>query len=235
MKCHRVQSRNDRIRAVVFDFDGTLAVLNIDFSVMKEQVFDLMRRLGIDGDRITEKYLLEIIDEVCQRLGEKDPARVGQFYEGAHDILHAIEMKAAEEGRLLPGTLHALQRLRNLGMKIGIVTRNCEEAVRKVFPRIDEFCEVFISRDSTRKVKPHPDHLTSVMRSLQVSGGEAVMVGDHPLDIEAGRRVGMKTIGVLTGRTRKEEFEQAKADYILKEAAEVCRLVEEWDAGTSSS
>ncbi len=36
------------IRAVVFDFDGTLAVLNIDFSQMRDQVFKLMRKYGID-------------------------------------------------------------------------------------------------------------------------------------------------------------------------------------------
>ena len=44
------------------------------------------------------------------------------------------------------------------------------------------------------------------------------MVGDHIIDIQAGKRVGMKTIGVLTGRTKKEEFEKAGADYILRDA-----------------
>jgi phosphoglycolate phosphatase len=65
------------------------------------------------------------------------------------------------------------------------------------------------------------------MQSLGVSGEEAVMVGDHIIDVQAGKRVGMKTVGVLTGRTKKEEFEQAGADYILREASEVCELLEE--------
>jgi phosphoglycolate phosphatase len=99
--------------------------------------------------------------------------------------------------------------------------------VRKVFPDIDGFCDVFVSRNSVKKVKPHPDHLTHVMKSLKISGEEGVMVGDHILDIQAGRRVGMKTIGVLTGRTKKEEFEKAGADYILREATEVFELLEE--------
>jgi phosphoglycolate phosphatase-like HAD superfamily hydrolase len=37
----------------------------------------------------------------------------------------------------------------------------------------------------------------------------------------------MKTIGVLTGRIKKEEFERAEADYILRNASEVCELLEE--------
>jgi len=35
------------------------------------------------------------------------------------------------------------------------------------------------SRNSVKKVKPHPDHLTYVMESLKISGKESVMVGDH--------------------------------------------------------
>jgi len=53
------------------------------------------------------------------------------------------------------------------------------------------------------------------------------MVGDHPIDILAGKRVGMKTIGVLTGRTKREEFEKAGADYILRDASEIFGLLEE--------
>jgi len=54
-----------------------------------------------------------------------------------------------------------------------------------------------------------------------------IMVGDHPLDIQTGKRVGARTIGVLTGRTKREEFEQAGADFILREAPEVCGFVKE--------
>jgi phosphoglycolate phosphatase len=49
------------------------------------------------------------------------------------------------------------------------------------------------------------------------------MMGDHPLDIQAGKRMGMKTIGVLTGRTTRDQFEQAGADEVLKEAPEICK------------
>jgi len=215
------------IKAVIFDFDGTLAVLNIDFPAMRERVFDLMRLSGIDEEAIREKYLLEIIDEVYQILWERNPSGAETLYQESHDVLHEIEMKAAEKGSLIPGAAGALKRLREKGIKVGIITRNCEDAVRKVFPNINDFCDVFVSRNSVKKVKPHPDHLTRVMDLLKISGGEAVMVGDHILDIQAGKRVGMKTIGVLTGRTKKEEFEKAGADYILRDASEVYQLMED--------
>jgi phosphoglycolate phosphatase len=213
------------IRAVVFDFDGTLAVLNIDFSEMRGQVFQLMRKYGVNEEKIEERYLLEIIDEVVQILSQKNPAAAETFYQEAHQILHEVELRAAEEGKLLPGVEAALKSLRDKGLKVGIVTRNCEEAVRKVVPDIEAFCDVFVPRDLIKRVKPHPEQLTSVLKALHVTGGETVMVGDHTIDIQAGKRVGMRTIGVLTGRVKKEEFEKAGADYVLKDASEVCSLI----------
>lgn len=215
-------------KAIIFDFDGTLAVLNIDFSSMRDRVFDLMKRLGIEEALVKERYLLEIIDEVsCILKAEKSPSTAEKFYQEAHQILHEVEMKAAEQGRLIPGAEETLKTLKGKGVKVGIVTRNCEDAVRRVFPAIDQFCDVFISRDSTKKVKPHPDHLTAVKNVLNVSGDEAIMVGDHPLDIQAGKKVGMKTIGVLTGRTVVDEFQKAGADYVLRGVPEICRLLDE--------
>jgi len=54
-----------------------------------------------------------------------------------------------------------------------------------------------------------------------------VIVGDHPIDIQAGKSAGMKTVGVLTGRTKREEFERAGADYILLDATEINKVLEE--------
>jgi phosphoglycolate phosphatase len=213
-------------KAVIFDFDGTLAVLNIDFSCMRERILDLVRHSGISEEAVQEKYLLEIIDEVYEMLWRKNSFGAETFYQESHDILHEVEMRAAEKGRLIPGAAGTLKRLREKGINVGIITRNCEDAVRKVFPDINDFCDIFVSRNSIRKVKPHPDHLTHVMKSLRISGEEGVMVGDHIIDIQTGKRVGMKTIGVLTGRTRKEEFEKAGADYILRNVSDICELLE---------
>jgi phosphoglycolate phosphatase len=216
------------MKAMVFDFDGTLAVLTIDFGLMRRRVLEWMKAYGIGEERIHEKYLLEIIEEVRHLMVEEKRAKEAEkFFDGAHQILKEVELEAAAGGKLIPGSKGVLLLLREKGVKVGIVTRNCEDAVRSVFPDMDAYCDVFVSRDGVRKVKPHPDHLTSVMKALRVSGAEAVMVGDHVLDILAGKKVGMKTVGVLTGYIKREEFEKAGADYILSSVSEIYRLWED--------
>jgi len=216
-----------RAKAAIFDFDGTLAVLNIDFSLMREQVLGLIRQYGVREDSIRERYLLEIIDEVYSIIGKSNSASAKEFYEKAHQILHEVEMNAAKEGKLIPGVERTLNALRQRGMKVGIITRNCEEAVRKVFPEIDEHCDAFISRDSVGNVKPHPDHLNSMLEALKVLGRDSIMVGDHLIDIQAGKGAGMITVGVLTGRIKRDEFEEAGVDYILKDVTEIDTLLKE--------
>ena len=221
-------SQNHLTKAMVFDFDGTLAVLTIDFGLMRRRVLEWMKAYGIGEERIHEKYLLEIIEEVRHLMVEEKRAKEAEtFFDGAHQILKEVELEAAAGGKLIPGSKGVLLSLREKGVKVGIVTRNCEDAVRRVFPDMDAYCDVFVSRDGVRKVKPHPDHLTSVMKALRVSGAEAVMVGDHVLDILAGKKVGMKTVGVLTGYIKREEFEKAGADYILSSVSEIYRLWED--------
>src|SRR4030043_450072 len=215
------------VRAIIFDFDGTLAGLNIDFSLMRERIMALVNPFGTEGGSIRERYLLEMIDEVYPILWEKDSSGAEEFYERAHQILHEVELKAAGEGKLILGTEAVLRMLRERRIKVGIATRNCEEALRKVFPDIDDYCDVFISRDSVEKVKPHPDHLNSALDALKVSEKEAVMVGDHIIDIQAGKGAGMWTIGGLTGKIKREEFEEAGADYVLRDVSEIYPLLKE--------
>jgi len=221
--------RKDRsMKAMVFDFDGTLAVLTIDFGLMRRRVLEWMKSFGIGEDRIHEKYLLEIIDEVYPLLlREKDQKEAENFYRGAHRILKEVELEAAKGGNLIPGSKEILTFLKQKGIKVGIVTRNCGDAVRTVFSEIDVYCDVFLSRDGIKRVKPHPDHLTSVLSALGVSGSDAVMVGDHVLDIRAGKEVGMGTIGVLTGYIKREEFEKVGADLILENISDIRRMMEE--------
>ncbi len=210
-----------QIKAILFDFDGTLAKLNINFLSIRDRIFDLIRQYGVDEGRIKEKYLLEIIDEVYKILLNENLSKAEAFYKKAHKILYDYEIEGAKTGMLFPKVEETLKELRNKGLKIGIVTRNCEDAVRMVFTRIDDYCDIFISRDSIKNVKPHPDHLTKVINTLGVKEKEAMMIGDHKIDIQAGQVLGIITVGVLTGRTKVEEFEEAGADYILNDVSEV--------------
>jgi phosphoglycolate phosphatase len=214
------------IKAVILDFDGTLAVLNMDFSAMKERILVLVEEYGIARESLTERHILETIDEVTSLLIKSGRHMAEQFRQEAQRMLMEKELEAASESHLLPGVEKMLMKLRNVGVKVGIVTRNFGGAVRRICPHIESLCDVFLPRDSVRKVKPDPHHLLTLLDRLEVSAEEAVMVGDNILDILAGKRVGMRTVGVLTGRTSRHELLEIGADYVLESASQLTGWIE---------
>jgi len=64
------------------------------------------------------------------------------------------------------------------------------DAIKQIFPDIDSFCDVVITREFSTKVKPHPDHLLTALDALDTDAEFAAMVGDHPMDITVGKDVG---------------------------------------------
>jgi phosphoglycolate phosphatase len=116
---------------------------------------------------------------------------------------------------MLPGAVEALQTLRQRGFKVGVVTRNSASAVRTICPLIDSLCDVFLPREAVRFVKPHPEHLQRALEGLHTSAHEAMMVGDGPIDITAGKALGLKTVAVLTGGDRREALLASQPDLIL--------------------
>lgn len=210
-----------RIDAFVFDFDGTLARLNIDFCLMKSEVQRLMADFGIPLDGLADLPVLEMIDGAAARTALSRPAEAALFLARAHDRITAVELAAAAEGALLEGTKALLAELHRRSIATGIVTRNCRAAVLTVFPDIERCCQIFLAREDTAHVKPHPEHLLAALRALAIAPGRAAMVGDHPIDILLGRQAGTFTVGVLTGHSGREALLAADADLIIDKASDI--------------
>ncbi len=217
-----------KLEAVIFDYDGTLVLLNIDFDALRREVEGRLLGHGVELDQLKEMYILEMINKGTALISWMDPSAGMSFYHEAHELVREHEIRAAEEGDMLPGTMDTLKRLKEQGFKVGIITRNCKTAVEIIFPHIEQYCDVFIPRDNLKQVKPHPDHLAMVLERLGVeNSSDCLMVGDHILDIKAGKRMEMKTAGVLTGKTTRHQFEEAGADLIFDDATKVLNYLAE--------
>jgi phosphoglycolate phosphatase len=209
--------------SVVFDFDGTLAKLNIDFSLMRQQVLDLIAgyRIPLPPNGLRDLFVLEMVTASAALVSQYQPGKEAEFIERAHALITAIEIKAAQKGALFIGTRDLLTALQGEGVKTGVITRNCLAAVQMLFPDIYQYTQVVITREQTPHVKPHPGHLMTALDRLNVAAGQAAMVGDHPMDIKTGKDAGAFTIGVLTGYSGREALEQAGADMILDAATDI--------------
>ncbi|NDV26250.1 HAD family hydrolase [Desulfovibrio sp. JC010] len=215
-----------KIEAIVFDFDGTLAELTIDFDEMKKR----LKALGSAFlDPLPEKDdipALEWVDFIADCLAEDDPDLGKEFHTRCRFLIITMEVEAARNGKLFPFTCDILNGLRNSGIKTGIITRNTASAVRELVPEINNLSGCFLSREDVKNVKPHPEHLFMALEVIGVAPEHTLMVGDHPMDIETGKRAGAMTAGVATGRMSVEELRKADPDFVATDCAQLIQLLE---------
>ena len=214
-----------QIDTVIFDFDGTLAKLTIDFDQMRAGILSLISSHNIDKNQLRAHHVLEMVDNAVELL-HRDSARQAEiFYNEAFALIENIETAAARNGALFHYTRDLLSRLQSRGVKCGIITRNCARAVTILFPDVLSYCPVLICRDDVNNVKPHPEHIHLALSRLDSRPENALMIGDHPLDILAGHNAGTAACGVLTGRCTRTDFAEAGADLILDDASEILGML----------
>jgi len=172
------------IRAVLFDFDGTLTEPGaIDFNVIRK---------AIGCPRGTP--VLEFIAGMAST-GEKAQA---------NRILEEYEAEAARQSHPNACAEELLDFLRGRGLVSGIISRNSRVSIEtslRNFGRVQasDF-SVILSRDDPFSPKPDPEGILAAADAMGVPVAEVLVVGDFVFDIEAGHRAGALT-AYLTNRS----------------------------------
>lgn len=210
-----------KLKAVVFDFDGTLAELHLDFAEMKRRLRVLAQEYFRDLLQTPQVPALEWLGALTVSLHQRDDAAAFELEERASTLIKEIELEAAHRGSLFSFTRSILRELQQAQIEVAIITRNCEAAVRTVFPDLDQYCQRFLARDHVHRVKPDPDHLLRALDRIGASPETALMVGDHPLDMQTGKRAGVLTAGVWSGNASQDDLIRSGADLTARNCREL--------------
>jgi phosphoglycolate phosphatase-like HAD superfamily hydrolase len=95
--------------------------------------------------------------------------------------------------------------------------------VEKLFGSNAPFNPV-LGPECVKEGKPAPDMFLACAEAWRISPSEIVVVGDTPLDMDAGKRAGMKRIAVRWGYGDNNQLDACKPDYNVYKAAEIISL-----------
>lgn len=204
-----------KLDAVIFDFDGTLADVPLDFDLMKTKIAALGEVFLEERPTPSSKPALEWLEELVQQAMEWDEDEGKEFRSRGQLVITAMELDAARDGMLFEFTRPALARLADCGVAAGVITRNISPAVKAVFPDIEECTQVFIPREDARLVKPDPAHLFQALEVIGADPKKTLMVGDHPMDVQTAKNGGTLSAAVTTGRMQADDFTHLSPDFIV--------------------
>jgi len=163
------------------------------------------------------RALLECLEEVA-------PGRSQEM----RDVYRAYQVRTHDTiVTLFPGTRETLERLKEAGFGLGVVTSKglivASEGLNlfNLMPLFD----VLVTYEDSTLHKPNPDPLLVACEQLSIEPAQALYVGDAVVDIQAGKAAGTQTAGVTWGAGTRLEIEKASPDYIFEQMADVLRLV----------
>ena len=172
------------IRAVLFDFDGTLTRPDaIDFAVLRTQ-------LGCPRGTAVLEFIAALESEEARREASR--------------MLEEFELAAARASVPNDGAEELVGRLRDRGIGRGILTRNSMSSIRESLKNFSTISAadfpVIITRENAGRPKPHPDGVHDAARLLGVPPALLLVVGDYVFDIAAGKAAGAVTALLTNGR-----------------------------------
>lgn len=119
------------------------------------------------------------------------------------DFLTHYEAHIADETRLFPGALAALDRFRDAGFRLAVCTNKPEGLARLLLDKLsiaDRF-DAICGRGSFPVHKPDPQMLHLTVAAAGGDPARTVMVGDSRTDIDTARNAGAPVIAVDFGYT----------------------------------
>ena len=124
---------------------------------------------------------------------------------------------------LLPGAREAVRALRKRGVQTGIVSTKYRSRIEAVLQRekLSDVFEVIVGGEDVSAQKPDPEGLLRAIDALGAAPEKTLYVGDSVTDAQTAERANVSFAAVLSGVTRREEFNGLAVHRVLEDLREL--------------
>jgi len=227
MEC-RLHGLPKEVRAVVFDLDDTLVLSTVDYGKFKRLVIDKVVSHGEPRTMYDPKEtVVSIISRYEKRMHEAglpDEERRRRLAE-LDRIMDEVELERVAETKAIRGAIELLELLRSRGIRIGILTRGCQDYASAALSEagLMQLVDAIGCRNSETKAKPSPESYLRLIEQLGVRKEETFFVGDHPIDAKCAANAGVPFVAVETGDVSSDDLRAAGCVAVF---TDVGRMVE---------
>ena len=209
-----------RFRAILFDFDFTLADSTAGAIECVNHALVACGFPAAEREAIRRSVAYPLPEVLARLTGVEDEAAAAAF---AQAFISRADEVMAPLTALYPGVASAVEQLRVRGLKTGIVSTKFRYRIQAIFANHDagELFDVIVGGEDVRRHKPHPESLERAIARLELLPEETLYVGDHPVDAQAAEAAGVPFAIVCSGVASEEEFAGLPRLAVLGSVAEL--------------
>ena len=203
--------------AILFDIDGTLIDSNALHVAAWERAFRefgyvigteaIHRQIGKGGDNLVPTLIPGVESDVREELEARHGAIfTADYLDQAKPFRNAAALlrHAHQDGKAV--VLASSAKRSELEHYVGLLG-------------VTDIVAASTSIDDVGQSKPAPDIFAAALRKIGLEPAGAIVVGDTVWDIEAAKRTGLTSIGLLSGGVPARDLEQAGAVAIYEDVA----------------
>jgi len=220
---------NRKIRAVIFDLDGTLLDTAPDFINVVNQLLNEYQQSPLAADAIRSQVSngSKALVKLAFTMEEEHP----EFEIRRQRLLNLYLDNIAIETKPFSGIESLIEKLAAYNIMWGIVTNKPALYTDALMQKLKMQPAPFsvICPDHVTKTKPDPESLLLASQQLNCTPDEIIYVGDHLRDIECGRRAGSITIAAAYGYLHENDSPASwQADYTVNSVDEIWPIVQSY-------
>ena len=184
---------------LVFDLDGTLIDSKMDLALAVNATRAHMGMGPLDI-QLVSTYVGNGAPVLIRRAlgGQASEAQIEEALEFFLEYYRAHDL---DYTRLYPGVKESLDRLRDAGKRLAVLTNKpvaMSRAIAEGLGVSGHFFRIYGGNSFDFK-KPHPIGIDTLLAEAGVEQTRALMVGDSAVDIQTARNAGVRSCGVTYG------------------------------------
>ena len=211
------------IKAILFDFDGTLADTAPGIILTMRETFKTMGLPVPDDEAIRQTIGLQLIDgvRILGNFSDEDAERGVKTY---RSLFPTFELNHIT---LFPEVAEGIAELSRRGVRLAICTSRGRESLRRILSRYGlwESFETAVTASDNLPPKPAPDPVLALLDRMGLGADEVLVIGDTTFDILMGSRAGCRTVAVTYGNHTVEQLERVSPSHMISHFSELLPLV----------
>lgn len=188
-----IKSVYPEIKIVIFDFDNTIAFLNVDWKKVKKEIKIYLNGLGYGYNfQSIGKDLNSIYKEIIKN---NNRTSINEVRKNINKIIINEELKSIDKAQVDKDFIFLLERLKSRKIKTAILSDNSELVIKKILRNNSKNkADILIGRERSEYFKPETTGLELILKKSKLTKNEVLYVGDSKSDSDLAKAAGIKVI-----------------------------------------